>query len=42
MQDTDLIALYGNEQEVKLIDADRWARIQEQGIADRFRVIYRK
>ncbi len=42
MQDTDLIALYGNEQEVKLIDADRWARIQEQGIGDRFRVIYRK
>ncbi len=42
MHETDLIALYGNEQEVKLIDADRWARIQEQGIADRFHVIYKK
>jgi len=40
MQSTDLIASYGNE--IKLIDAERWNRIIEQGKSEEFKVIYKK
>ncbi len=40
MQPTDLIAMYGNE--IKLIDAERWNRIMEQGKSEEFKVIYKK
>ncbi len=42
IEPTDSIALYGSNKEVKRIDKERWAAIVEQGLADKFHVIYQK
>ena len=36
----DLIVIYGND--LKLIEAERWQRIVDQGESDEFQIIYRK
>jgi hypothetical protein len=39
MKITDIIAFH--DATVKIIDAERWGKINEQGVADKFRVIYK-
>ena len=42
MNDTDIIAIVEQTKKVKLINPERWKKINEQGMADQFQLIYKR